>query len=73
MKQSKMDLLKSAFLNGETLSPLDAFIRWRMQANTFNRSIFDLKNYHGLQICSRRIDTEESHYNVHWIDNPTAN
>jgi hypothetical protein len=67
--ESKIGCLKDALLNGEVMSPQKAFERWNMQANTYHRSIYGLKNKHGLIIAGRILHNEKTgvEYSEHWI------
>lgn len=64
--ETKIDKLEAALRRGDHLSPLDAWVRWSMQANTFNRSLFALKKK-GLPIQSRKVDGGQYSYCVHWM------
>ena len=54
-RETKISKLKEAILDGEVLSPLDAWGRWRIAQNTFNRQIWELKKKHGLKIKSEKV------------------
>lgn len=63
MKQdTKISKLKQALIAGEELTPLDAWKRWGMAQNTFNRQIWELKRRHRLNIVSRKIKCGDSQF-----------
>ena len=72
-KKTKIGKLKAYLLAGKVTTPLLAWQRWRIQANTYHRLLNMLKTKYGYKIVSRLNCNSNTgvRYSSHYIDDVT--
>lgn len=65
---TKISKLRAAILAGERLTPLDAWRRWNMAHNTFNRQLWELRHVYKMPIASKIINYNGVRYNAHYLE-----
>jgi hypothetical protein len=70
---TKIGMLRQALREGEVMTPLKAWERFKMNSSTYHRCIWEMFHKEGLAINSKVVtEVNGIRHSVHWLEVPGA-